>query len=331
MLESKSTPYSYSLSEYTTLVHDNRILEDELRWLRESTRTALAESWKEVENLHCQLSRERTHHVKIETQLKLELKRSSKKMEVWRVSCLAAEESARLPSEHNITLRSMKCNLVTQSICSQPNANHQKTNESSRLAVDANTPQDIEKVIRSYSTTDLSYSGKIWPWSNRNLQDTDKVCTGEAAQVQKPRKQRKIPHSSKATTFIQETCSLLGGNNPGTPKVHYQAQAANGQQRLKQSKSLLSLLSLSASGTTKNTSDYSIYPLEDLSLSISSREKIIISLEQTLDQHLKQMQNMQLEMECSIETHRIKEKKLAGMYKMKEEHLKRVIGLLQKV
>ena len=68
---------------------------------------------------------------------------------------------------------------------------------------------------------------------------------------------------------------------------------------------------------------------EDLSLIISSRDQIISDLEQTINQQLPIIQNLEAEMQHLIEAQCIKEEQLCSSHKQNEDHLKRVIKYLQ--
>jgi len=80
----------------------------------------------------------------------------------------------------------------------------------------------------------------------------------------------------------------------------------------------------------KNDKDWpnDVHNVVELFLKMSSRDDAISSLEQTLDEKLKSMQNMEVEMHSLVETQRIKEKKVNDLHAQKEEHLKKVVDSL---
>jgi len=69
---------------------------------------------------------------------------------------------------------------------------------------------------------------------------------------------------------------------------------------------------------------------QDFLLKISSRNEVIASLEQTLDERLKSIQNVRGEMKCLVDAHRIKEKRQSDVYKQKEERQERLVKRLRK-
>jgi len=69
---------------------------------------------------------------------------------------------------------------------------------------------------------------------------------------------------------------------------------------------------------------------EQLSLKLSSRDVAIAGLEQTVEQHVKAMQNMQAEMLCLMETQRIKDKIVSESHRRKEERLEKVVEFHRK-
>lgn len=69
---------------------------------------------------------------------------------------------------------------------------------------------------------------------------------------------------------------------------------------------------------------------QELSLKIASRDEAITSLEETLEQNVKSMQNMQSEMQCLMTSQRIKEKNIADSHRRKEERLEKLVQSLRK-
>lgn len=69
---------------------------------------------------------------------------------------------------------------------------------------------------------------------------------------------------------------------------------------------------------------------EQLSLKLSSRDVAIAGLEQTVEQHVKAMQNIQAEMLCLMETQRIKDKIVSESHRRKEERLEKVVEFHRK-
>jgi len=70
--------------------------------------------------------------------------------------------------------------------------------------------------------------------------------------------------------------------------------------------------------------------IEQLSLKLASRDVAIVGLEETVEQHVKSMQNIQAEMLCLMETQRIKEKNISESHKRKEERLEKVVEFHRK-
>jgi len=67
----------------------------------------------------------------------------------------------------------------------------------------------------------------------------------------------------------------------------------------------------------------------ELEAKLKDRESAILSLEGTVDQHVKAMHSMQAEMRCMMETQRIKEKKNQNTFKRKESFLEDRISALE--
>jgi len=82
----------------------------------------------------------------------------------------------------------------------------------------------------------------------------------------------------------------------------------------------------------KNDKDWpkDIHNVTELFLKISSRDDAISLLEGALDEKLKSMQNMEVEMHSLVEEQRIKEKKVNDSHAQKEEHLKKLVDSLSK-
>lgn len=69
--------------------------------------------------------------------------------------------------------------------------------------------------------------------------------------------------------------------------------------------------------------------VREMEVKLSSREEAIRSLEQTVNQHVKSMHNMQSEMECMVATQRIKQQNMNSAIKGKEENLNKRIASLK--
>jgi len=69
---------------------------------------------------------------------------------------------------------------------------------------------------------------------------------------------------------------------------------------------------------------------KDFFLKISSRDKVISSLEQTLHEHLKSIQALHVKMECLVNAHRIRERIISEDYIRKEERQKELVTSLRK-
>jgi len=70
--------------------------------------------------------------------------------------------------------------------------------------------------------------------------------------------------------------------------------------------------------------------IKELLLKLSSRHEAIISLEHTVEQHVRAMQYTQAETLCSMETQRIKEKHLSESHRRQEERLEKVVEFHRK-
>lgn len=69
--------------------------------------------------------------------------------------------------------------------------------------------------------------------------------------------------------------------------------------------------------------------ITELETKLKDREQAIGSLEQTVEQHVKAMHSLQAEMQCMMETQRIKEKNTQAIYLRKGTFLQEQLSSLQ--
>lgn len=86
---------------------------------------------------------------------------------------------------------------------------------------------------------------------------------------------------------------------------------------------------IDSTSTTQDETQYEEKKSE-LEMKIKSRDRAIESLEETVSQHVIAMKNMQAEMQCMAETHRLKEKRVIDSCSQKDGRLEKAIRLLQK-
>lgn len=313
---------TFSLSGDT--IHLNELIEkdkqelaEELVWLREATKDALQKSWNEVESLQRQCAR----HVEVKARLDAQLTDSKADEEVWRLRYLAADEI------HAMTLEQEESHADS---LSRPRSagSLQGINKASSVQFDNNTHQSSEKKPL------LKFCDKIRSWSGVNLRGME---------------------DDAKNLNMHFTPSMSSSLNKRSDKNEAWYKAANNkmQEVLEQSVVSSSMENLDGDDTTNTLKeDYFIESLkqttseadktnqlylngnaksqEDLSLTIFSRDQIIVSLEQTLNQQLNNLQNMQAEMVCLMESQRLKEKWITASHQQNEQRLDKLIESLQR-
>jgi len=270
---------------------DKRELAAELLWLRETSKVAIKKSWNEVEDLQRQCA----DYAAVEARLNTELTSSRSGEEVWRLRCLAAEKIQLMPLDQDIS-------------------------RSARII------EGIKEKTPLLSFCDIAM--KKIPSSNRSASfipssrsPSSKYKTAEANMQQKL--DSRISSLSTGTLFCESMRIKFVGNLNSTNHVD-----------IPEEKECFIENEIQNAGETSSKNQLylngNVQSQEDLSLIISSRDKIIVSLEQTLNQQLKILKDLQGEMVCKMMTHRIKEKKLSSSYKQKEDCLKKLAHSLQR-
>jgi len=289
---SENTPHLNGLLE-----KEKRELAEELIWLRETFKAALQESWNEVECLQSQCA----EHVETKSNLNVQLTDSRAEEEVWRLRCLAAEKiqvSGILAAEKiqvSDSLRRTRSVLSLEGII-----------EACPLEIDDNLQQPSGK------KTLLKFCDKIRSWSSGNLLGMEEDA-----------KSLDIPVTGR-------THSCSNKHLSGTDEPWYMQDVTNNAH---DDDYFIESVEQTAGETGKANRPNlrgNANSQEDLSLTISSRDQVIVSLEQTINQQLNHMQNLQAEMVCLMEAQRIKDKRLSSVRKREEERLDKLIESLRK-
>lgn len=296
------------------LEKDKRELAEELLWLRETSKAALQESWNEVEDLQCQCA----DHVDMETRLRAELTESFAGEENWRLRCLAAEE--KLPTMPSDQESSHEDNLIKHpSIGSL----HGISETSSLAAHNSMQPQQPQQPFEKNPL--LSLRDKMRSWSSGNLQGMDK----SAAHESKHSLDRDDAYYKAAEVKMQQILDSPEG-------AHHSSMSSAPSSPTGAPDDFFFIeeeVPVQTAGEISNPGQFYLHgnakSHDDLSLIISSRDEIIESLERTLNQQLNNMQNLQGEMVCLMETQRIKEKRLSSTHKSKEERLDKLVTSLR--
>lgn len=134
------------------------------------------------------------------------------------------------------------------------------------------------------------------------------------------------PSSSKRSLTSQEK------NFIGWPSIRMMKNRSNEENN---SRRTLGDSSVSSSQIMSSCQSLRTYPedhdeerIQELEAKISSRDAAVRSLERTVAQHVKAMHTMQAEMQCMMETQRIKEKNAQANYLRKEDAMEKQITTL---
>jgi len=295
-------------------------LAEELIWLRETSKTAIQEYVNEVEYLQRQCA----VYIEAEVQFNAQLTDSRAKEEVWRLRCFEAEAEK---------IQTMSCEYDKSHADSLPR------------------PQSavgIEEVNKAYS---LEISNGVQKLSEKKTLQQNRIKMWSRLGGNLPLMEEDAKILNKLPTTSIRSCS---NNHPsGIDEAWYKAIYKNTEELLNQSMmSPRSMKNLHDDNSTNiPDEDYFIERVErtadkngkenqpylfvnaryqgDLSLAMSSRDQVIVSLEQTLNQQLGYMQHMHAEIECLIDAQGIKEKILSISHTKKEEYLKKLIKSLR--
>jgi len=306
------------LSEDTTYLNEllekeKRELADELIWLRETSKAAIQEYVDEVEYLLRQCS----VYTEAEVQFNAQLTESRAKEEVWRLRCLAAEKIQSMPCEYD---KSHADSLPRpQSAESLEEVNEACSFEISDDAQKLSGEKILRKIrdkIRSWSSGNLllmeedAKSLNVLPTTRmHSCSNTHPSCIDKAVNT----KTKKVLNQSFISLPME---NLHDNNSTKIPEEDY----------------FIERVEQTADETSKEDRSYlfgNTRCQEDLYLTISSRDQVIVSLEQTLNQELCNMQNMQAEIVCLIQAQGIKEKSLCSTHEKKEKHLEKLIKSLR--
>jgi len=336
----------FSVNEDTTYLNgmlekDKRELAEELLWLRETSKAALQESWNEVEDLRCQCA----EYAEVETRLNEQLTESRTGEKNWRLRCLSAEKIKAMQIE--------KEDSNTDSIIRRRSLGSLgEISENRAHVVNNNVQQSPEK------NPLLTFRNKMRSWSSGNLRGLDEPAKRPLSTTRK-----EVPCSSQNESFIPTARSraskLSSDRNEGylmaaeaneqqildsptaspsiSPSFHEQMNSSNNADTPEEDyfieEECFIETEVQTAGERSKANQFYLHgnakSQEDLSLIISSRDEIITSLEQTLNQELNSMQNMQHEMMCLMETQRIKEKRISVSHKQKEERLDKLVVSLR--
>jgi len=285
------------------LEKDKRELAEELLWLRQTSKNALQKSWNEVEHLQGQCA----DHVEVVAQLTATLKDSREEKEVWRLRYLTLDKTKSIPFEqehlytdNHIPSRSVEILLGTNKACSCRVNNDMQSSSEKKYVL------NLRDKIRAWSygnirgpedetTNSLSMElGKMRDSSqNQSTRSIDSCTTGYRSAMDED-----IFTSARINDTPFHESIRSGSNGNLETAVHITADTSIANH-------------LSLHGNVKSQ--------EELSLIISSRDKIIVSLEHTLNQQLSNLQNMQAEMVCLMKAQHIRERRLSTIHKQNKE------------
>lgn len=307
-LSSKSdSTYACSHLEDTThlsgmLEKDERELAEELIWLREASKAALQESWIEVQDLQSQCSKYDEH----EALLRADLTESHSREETWRLRFLAAEKIQENSNENSLVRR--------QSIGSIG-----KNNKTSSFTMRSNM-----QLQQSFDKNPLvKFRDKMRLWSSGNQRRMDETRSCES--MNSSHKNEAYYRATKAN--IQHTPSSRCMRSSPIGNLHDSSTT-----NITEGENFIELEEQTDGETCGRKQFYmrgNAKSQEDLSLVISSRDEIIETLEQTLNQQLNTMQTLQNEMACRVETQRLKAKNISSKQKLKEESLNKSVDSMR--
>jgi len=301
------------------LKKDKRQLVEELLWLRKTCKTALKESWKKVEDLRCHCAT----YVEVEMELDAKLIESRIGEETWRVRCLTAENINEMHLFGRLGGIDENCSHVANTNIQKLSKPHHLLtcrNEmrpwSSRRGLDGDAKRPLSTAQGGKSVTLITRSRTSMYSSNRD----DVFCRAAKKNMQQIL-DLSTASPSISTSFHESMSSLSIGNSHGSNTA------------ITSKEECLIDTDIQTAGETSKPSQFCLRgnakSQEDLSLRISSRDESITSLEQTLYQLSNDMQNMHHEMVCSMKTQRIKEERIYGSHKQKEDRLDKLVVSLR--
>jgi len=315
---------------------DKQELAEELIWLRKTSKAALQESWKEIEGLRCQCS----EYAKVETRLNEHLTESRREEKKWRIRCLTTETIKAISIEEE--------NLHGDSRTRPHSLGSLGEINEKRSHVVNNRIQQSPK-----SNPLLTFCNKMRLLPSGNLR-----CMDEPLKRLLSKARKEIPCSNKNGSFNPIVRSCVSKYSPNRDEDYLQAAETNMQQELDSPPVRPSNCTSCHSQDTDATEEgcfieeeffietevhttgeisksNQIYlhgnakSQDELSLQISSRDGIITSLEDTLNQELSSMQKMRHDMMCLMENQQIKERRIDISHKQEEERLNNLVASLR--
>jgi len=288
------------------------------------SKSALQESWNEVEDLQCQCA----ENVNLESRLTADLTKSRTDEENWRIRCLAAEKTMSLEDE----IAHKDAFIRRQSIGSIEGINETSACTVHSVHSDMQLQQSVDK------NPLLTFRDKIRSWSSGNLRGMDEMTKTPLSNFNSNAPPCESKHSLDqdeayyrgAEAKMQQILDSRSMSSSPIGSVHdpYDTNIPEEEFFIEAEVQTAGEISIPNQfylhGNAKSQ--------EDLSLIISSRDEVIDNLERTLNQQLNNMQNMQSEMKCLMETQRIKEKRVSDKHKLKEQRLdKLVVSMREKL
>jgi len=159
-------------------------------------------------------------------------------------------------------------------------------------------------------------------WHKRCLEAEKQLMQGNSSEYS--------PQTSKRTV------NSMDGIFVGWPSIRGFGRGVNRQTSLdtidsgrSSKRSLGEYSARMSSSNSMKTDDCDKDLVNDLKVKLTSREKAVQSLERTVAQHVKAMHTMQSEMQCMMETQRIKEKNAQANYLRKEDAYVKQISALR--
>jgi len=136
------------------------------------------------------------------------------------------------------------------------------------------------------------------------------------------------PENSPQTS--RSNLSVEVGSFIGWPSIRGFARGIHRETSADTVDGTLGEMSKSSLMTTSSNSWQNDGAIADLKMKVTSRESAVESLERTVAQHVKAMHTMQSEMQCMMETQRIKEKNAQANYLRKENVIGKQMTSLHK-
>jgi len=312
-------------SASTNLATDK--VKQELIQHRKSMWNALQESRDEVECLQKQCA----INTEIIAQHDDDIAEIRKKEKAWQQRCLIAEAELQNKSEDNDSLRCYKRLVIPQSKKSAESRNDEaalqkkseerelqnNSDESKQSVEDQLSIAEAELQNKSEENDSLQcYKKLVIPQSKKSTESRN-----DEAALQRKSEQRELQKNS------DESKQSVEDQNDEAEFNEIWAHTVSSEQTV--SSRYHKIISFPQSGLSWLGRNDNQNKLE-LALKISSRNEAISSLEQTIDDNIKSIQDLQAEMQSLVVTQQMKVKEICDSHAEKEEDFKGQVKSLRK-